>query len=72
MSLYEDAVHEIYYLTDNGRTLAPRDRKQTEIILTGDPYEVTEEDETNLFELLQRKRDIASMGVDDVGEAMAQ
>ena len=35
MSGYEDAVREIYYLTDEGRTLAPRDRKKTEIILYG-------------------------------------
>jgi hypothetical protein len=58
MNIYEDAVYEIYYLTNQGRTLAPRDRKKTETILLPDPYEVTEQDETNLFELLQRKRDI--------------
>jgi len=61
MSVYEDIVREIYHLTDDGRTLAPSDRQKVEMILLGDPYEVTEEDETNLVELLQRKRDMAAM-----------
>jgi hypothetical protein len=62
MSIYEDTVREIYHLTDDGQTLAPRDRQKVEMILLEDPYDVTEEDEINLFELLKRKRDIAAMG----------